>query len=362
MATDNRFFLRTLQLARLDATFSLAGFDSASQDTMAQGRSPRTIALTEYIEKYAAMPYCFDDVKSFFEQLEPDEMIFVAYDTEFTKLDDEKDTEANGYKKLLVDKLRICALTNPSMRITGENNTGKCFRCSTTMAGRYCDACLDDRNGIEFMQVAISAFEADPSTLLVAEMLLNTSTKLLLTQFSNDSHLTKLSGEAMKVLISNLVLLSSRSHMSNNHRALQLLETVLSVRLGAPHHGYPLWNDFGVKRTIMDSMASIFYDRMTTIDPDMLNQDATIDGDLIGVFISHYRNSLRNPMPRRLVDAFEDENYGSILGIPTYQMNLRRGCSRTMALVEEARMMRMIGQPTHHVLYDPLLGMLFHKK
>jgi hypothetical protein len=111
-----------------------------------------------------------------------------------------------------------------------------------------------------------------------------------------------------------------------------------------------------VKRTIVDSLAPIFYDRLSTVSPIILDSSDGWGWELVETLRSHFSVSLKLKMPRKLIDAFESASYGSILDMPKYIENLRAGCTRAMSLVEEVRADRLLGEPCGEFLDDARFG------
>jgi len=126
--------------------------------------------------------------------------------------------------------------------------------------------------------------------------------------------------------------------LSPKHSGILLLLARLYLRLGVSRRAVGLWELLEVKRTIVDSLSPIFFDRISGIDPGLASGPMLSD-----VVQSHYVNSLRLRMPRRLTDAFEEEAYTSILEIPKYITGLRTSCTMAMGYLEQKRAVRAVG-------------------
>ncbi|KAJ4139662.1 hypothetical protein NW765_003571 [Fusarium oxysporum] len=103
----------------------------------------------------------------------------------------------------------------------------------------------------------------------------------------------------------------------------------------------------------MDSLAPIFYDRLSTISPALISPSDETGWELLDLLSSHFNVSLKLRMPRRLIDAFESGSYSSVIDIPEYMENLRWSCTRAMSLVEETRTDRIMGEHFSEVFTDP---------
>ena len=159
-------------------------------------------------------------------------------------------------------------------------------------------------------------------------------------------------------LLQALLLLEHQLSLTPKHSIISLLLVQLHLRVGSTSRAREIWDTLGVKRTIMDSLAPIFYDRLSTISPAMISPQDETGWELLELLNSHFNVSLKLRMPRRLIDAFESGSCSSVTSIPEYMENLRWSCTRAMSLVEETRTDRIMGEQFSEVFTDPRFSKL----
>lgn len=357
-------YRRNLLLARVSAAFHLLDHDGDDR-TDDQASSVRLQELLRYIEDQVASPACFDDVKTFVEKLDLSGMQYLS--SEFLpglrkKLEN---SDSSDQASLLVLKTQYlvatCPLTYTS--IPGDKPTSQCVTCESEGEVLACFKCFRKiwNAGLElYKDIATRSpdkLSNDPQippdlALLVAFC------SIKLASPAPGLPLNSRSASQTRHLFHATLVLEYQLSFSPKCSPLLLVLTQLHLLLGSAPRARQLWEELGIKRTIMDSLAPLFYDRLSTVAPALLSPLDNSGWQLMDLLTSHYSYSLRLRMPRRLVDAFESESYSSVLEIPKYILNLRTSATRVMSLVEEARSERFLGAPTYELLSDARFGMI----
>lgn len=127
-----------------------------------------------------------------------------------------------------------------------------------------------------------------------------------------------------------VLVLDSQLQETPNDNGLRLLLVELYLLLGCASYAYKLWTPLDVKRTIQDALSPHFFDRISTLSPSLF-----LNNRFIAPLWSYYTNTLRDPCPMRIWDAFSTGSYSSILDMTEYDDRLRRSCTVVMTVVEE---------------------------
>ncbi|KAJ4113227.1 hypothetical protein NW768_011503 [Fusarium equiseti] len=350
-------YKRIILLARLSAAFNLVSNDE--EDII--DNEPASFRLKEligYINSQGTNAACFDDIKVFVEKLTSSALKYLAYDFA-TKLSEEtEDPIKSARLRNLSLKLQYFAATCPSMYTTvpGEKPMRRCV-----VSGTEVDA---SQPGPAFSVIAKTALkvhkslaeltskdrsveaEIRPELAVIAALCYIQAAFPPATDISN-------SPTSYAPLLQALLLLEHQLSLTPKHSIISLLLVQLHLRLGSTSRAREIWDTLGVKRTIMDSLAPIFYDRLSTISPAMISPQDETGWELLELLSSHFNVSLKLRMPRRLIDAFESGSYSSVISIPEYMENLRWSCTRVMSLVEETRTDRIMGEQFSEVFTDP---------
>lgn len=356
-------YRRNVLLARLSAVFTLSPLEG--DDVMDdKPKSLRLQELVRYVKDQFANPACFGDVKIFAEKLDPSGLRWLA--TKFLnhlRTPEQSDRDA-AKLELLSQKLRYLTTTCSTAYDTAAGTQAEriCKLCGTRGLQIPCRKCL-----MSFAQSSIeSAKKLKASSLEHPGSLLSDYAILAALCYVDSTDLAGTdSGALMKEadvrhLLRALFVLEERLLEDSKDSVILLLLVQLHLRVGSASRACILWEDLGVKRTIVDSVAPILYDRLSSISPKALSDSDRFGAELSDCVRSHYETSLKLRMHRRLADAFEAESYSSILQIPQYVEDLRNGCTRAMSVIEESRAARLIDGFFPSLLEDPRYGMFIH--
>ncbi|WXC49278.1 hypothetical protein QX201_008959 [Fusarium graminearum] len=350
-------YKRIILLARLSAAFNLASND---EDDLAENEpaSFRLKELINYINDQGLNAACFNDIKPFAEKLAPSALKYLAYDFTTKLADDMEDEIKSARIRNLSLKLQYFAATCPSMYSTvpGEKPMRKCI-----VSGDEIGA---SSPGPAFSIVATSALKIHKSLAgltskspsveaeIRSDLAVIAALCYIQAAFPPSTEISNVP-TSYAPLLQALLLLEHQLSLSPKHSIISLLLVQLHLRVGSSIRAREIWDTLGVKRTIMDSLAPIFYDRLSTIAPALISPSDETGWELLELLSSHFNTSLKLRMPRRLIDAFESGSYSSVVDIPEYMENLRWGCTRVLSLVEETRTDRIMGEQFSEVLTDP---------
>ena len=141
-----------------------------------------------------------------------------------------------------------------------------------------------------------------------------------------------------RLLQAALVLHAQHSLTPDDIPTRLLLVRVLLV-LGSAPRALQLWQPLGVKRTILDALGPLFYDRLSTVAPGLFSGTKP----LMEPLRKYFDSVLRFPSAVNVWDAFAAGSYRSILDMAAFQQSLENSCTRAMAVVEERRAARSFG-------------------
>ncbi|KPM44463.1 hypothetical protein AK830_g2136 [Neonectria ditissima] len=349
-------YKRIILLARVSAACNLASNDG---DDLS-GDEPVSVRLKElihYVKDQGTSVACFDDIKGFVEKLSPPAIKHLAY--EFTpQLAENTDDEIGSARiYVLALKLQYFSSTCSSMYATipGEKPRRKCLVSGSEVDFSSPGPCFATvaQGALELYQSLAELASEHP--VVEAEIKPELAILIALCNVqsafppSTDSSNTPVS---LSPLLRATLLLEHQLPLTPKHGIISLLLVQLHLLLGAAPRAREIWETLGVKRTIMDSLGPIFYDRLSTISPSIISPNDNEGWELMELLHTHYSVSLKLRMHRRLIDAFESNSYGSVMDIPRYMERLRWSCTRAMSLVEEARTERLMGQHFTSVLQD----------
>ncbi|KHN96017.1 N-acetyltransferase B complex, non-catalytic subunit [Metarhizium album ARSEF 1941] len=350
-------YKRNVLLARVSAAFSL----KTNDDDDIEDDQPSSLRLRElinYIQDQKSSAACFDDVKEFLEQLDISGLKHVAY-RYIAQLAQSVDDPVERARVLLLSlKTQYFLSTCPigRMSIAGEKPSSKCLVCSAKFESESCPTCLTRISEEALASHRATSKDVGEDAVTQNEILPELSVVVAFCNiklaFRSRPGYIHSSPPVSQYLLRALFILEHQAFLTPKHSQISLLLVQLHLLVGSAHRAREAWHGLAVKRTIVDSLAPIFYDRLSTVSPIMLDSSDGWGWELVETLRSHYANSLKLKMPRRLIDAFEAASYGSIIDMPKYIENLRFGCTRAMSLVEEARANRLLGEPCGEFLND----------
>jgi hypothetical protein len=348
-------------LARVSAAFTL---ETKTAEDMKDGQpsSLRLRELLNFIQDQKLSAACFDDMKEFLEELDAAALKHVAYTYTTQLARPADDTLACARLDLLSLKTQYFLSTCQIGRvpIAGEKPSSKCLVCDVQFESESCIVCLSKISAAALSKYksATRDFVDNPvgqNDILPELSLLIAFCNIQLAFRSRRGYIHS-NPPLSQHLLRALFILEHQAFLTPKHSQISLILVQLHLLLGSAHGSREAWHGLAVKRTIVDSLAPIFYDRLSTVSPIILDSSDGWGWELVETLRSHFSVSLKLKMPRKLIDAFESASYGSILDMPKYIENLRAGCTRAMSLVEEVRADRLLGEPCGEFLEDARFG------
>ncbi|KAF5020067.1 hypothetical protein F66182_7909 [Fusarium sp. NRRL 66182] len=349
-------YMRVILLARLSAAFNLVSND---KDDIVNGEpaSFRLKELISYTNAQGENAACFDDIKAFVERLSCAALKYLAYDLVPKLAQETEDNIKAARIRNLSFKLQYFSATCPSMynTVPGKEPLRKCVVSGAEVDARspgpafavIAEAALKAHQSLDALISESPSVEAEiRPELAVIIALCN-----IQAAFPPSADISN-SPISIAPLLRALLFLEHQISLTPKHGVISLLLVQLHLLVGSSPRALEIWNTLGVKRTIMDSLAPIFYDRLSTISPALISPLDDDGWELLELLNAHFTTSLKLRMPRRLIDAFESGSYSSVIDIPKYMENLRWSCTRVMSLVEEFRTERLMGEHSAEVLMD----------
>ncbi|ODA77747.1 hypothetical protein RJ55_06349 [Drechmeria coniospora] len=348
---------RNLMLAKVSLAFHLGPGEADLTD--GHPSSVRMRELINYIDDQKTSSSCFGDVKGFVEKLHASAIRHLGYVHVPRLADTFGDALGTARLRLLSLKLQYLASTCHSSfeTVPGERPRSRCTVCNTQFDAALCASCLSRvaHDALTLYKSMSKEFVGTPKVdeEIASGLAMVVAFCHIRLAFNIGRHgYAPPSPPSTQHLIRALFMLEHHLHLSPKHSQISLVLVQLHLFLGSAHRSREIWDELAVKRTIVDSLAPIFYDRLSTISPTVISPLDDWGWHLTDTVKSHYSVSLKLRMPRRLIDAFEAGSYASIIDMPTYMEDLRWSCTRAMSLVEESRAGRLVGQPDGELLQD----------
>ncbi|KAK5991769.1 hypothetical protein PT974_07803 [Cladobotryum mycophilum] len=337
-------YRRNILLARVSAAFELGPSDE--EDAIdGQPTSLRLRELIYYIKDQSTSAACFNDVKGFLERLDVGGLKYLAFE-HLPQLSSGDANDVNTARiNLLSLKTKYFTLTRRLKSTNIQSEPGpRCAVCESKVDASICRACLSrlSKAAVESYSSHKSSEGSAIATEIVPELGILISFCSLNQAFGSQQY-GDVSPSARRHLLRAVLLLEDQLTKNPTHGQISLILVQLHLFLGSVYRASEIWEAVGVKRTIVDSLAPIFYDRLSSVSPSLLSPTDDWGSYLIGLLKSHYNASLKLKMPRRLVDSFEAGSYSSVMGIPHYIENLRASSTRVMSLTEGRRAERLLG-------------------
>lgn len=352
-------------LARLAAAFDLAP-KSTSDVLEGEPVSRRLKELVHFIKDQATRSSCFDDVLGFVERLDALGMRTLAYQIVPQLAETKQATADSARAELLTFKLQYLVSSCPLMYdgVAAPIPKMRCSVCSTESQWSSCAACLArlSDKALSLQQKVQDSTESSTSfkiDLITGTALLLAFSSIRLGFSALDYPRSRTSALTIRHLLRAIIILEQTLLQFPKHSRLCLVLSQLHLAVGSVQRAKDAWDPLSVKRTIVDSLGPLFFDRLSTISPISISTSTTPGAHFIEVMAGHFSTTLQNRMPSRLMEAFDGGNWTSVIGVSTYMNDLRRSSTRVMSTVEAIRADRMCGWPFGRLVDDPTFGQFF---
>ncbi|KAI1336258.1 N-acetyltransferase B complex non catalytic subunit-domain-containing protein [Xylariaceae sp. FL0016] len=141
---------------------------------------------------------------------------------------------------------------------------------------------------------------------------------------------------------------------SRKNSPLRLLLVKLYLLIGCVSQAKEIWDEFGVKNVILDSLGALFFDRLSTISPGDFAPNSS--RNCVDPLITYYTKAVRRTYPDVLRLSIEKGNYMSALNEVEFVKNMNRSCTLVMSVVEERRGLRIrSGKNDSGIADEPLV-------
>lgn len=361
-------YTKNVGLALLQTTFSLP---PALLPEPAAGQSSLQVEqLLVFIEANLDKASLFNDVRSFVEPLS-----FAQAQDLLSRL--AETTPSTTLRKVLVFKLRYLLATCPETRcprsvlynqteaeadaalLRGDGGPSlfelACKVCRNAAPASYgCTYCLQE---LATGSLQLHRTLSDDADFVAAVPKMDKDPRIDLALVATSS-LLRLAGDDgadARPLLQAALVLDAQQRRTPDDIPLRLLLVRVFLRLGCGSHAQQLWQPLGVKRSILDALGPLFYDRLSTVAPGLFAGSSTPKKPLLMEPLKQYFGTvLRHPSAVRIWDAFAAGSYSSILDMAAYHGRLQRSCTRIMTVVEERRAVRALGGRVDEALLEDI--------
>ncbi|EFW99937.1 hypothetical protein CMQ_255 [Grosmannia clavigera kw1407] len=323
-----RMFTKTIGIALLETIFELPPSLLAESDEGLP--SPRVEQLLVYIQANIERASAFGDVKGYVERLTFAESKDLLQKLAALSVDDTlwHNTDASG-------------TSTPSCKYCGQPaGLDGCASCFHNIALDSLEAHSKISKDADILE-RIQRVDKDPRVDLI---LVSASCLIKLAGIQNHKghgnmgqlHISFANGARF---LQATALLERQLEQTPAEISLQLLLVRVYLLLGWASRALQLWNPLGVKRTVLDALGPLFYDRLSTVAPALFHGSKPLTEGLR----TYYATVLQKHSPVKIWDAFTSGSYSSILDMAQFNDNLHRSCTRAMAVLEERRAARAFG-------------------
>ncbi|KAJ2900747.1 N-acetyltransferase B complex non catalytic subunit-domain-containing protein [Zalerion maritima] len=345
-------YSRIVSLAILELTFRIS---STLDPSSCGGESIRVAQIHSFLEQNYDKLACFDDLKPYIEQLS-----FAEANHLITKT--VPALERNDPKRSLLVNilgLKFRHLVSTSLQAVsptecigddGFQPLVACKWCGSVVT-MSCNSCLEQivieavekQLQYEKESETIANFEkedVDPAeelTVVAAMSLL----KLSGLRHREPQPASPLLGIDMHYFLQAVAILDNHLSKNPDRAPIRILLIHLYVLIGCASYAYQIWLPLDVKRTIQDSLAPLFFDRIASFAPGLFRTGPGFKR-IVEPMRSYYRSCLKLRAPSVLWDALEAGSYTSVFDISEYMNKLRHSCTLVMSIIEERKGIRAL--------------------
>ncbi|KAI1074538.1 N-acetyltransferase B complex non catalytic subunit-domain-containing protein [Whalleya microplaca] len=319
------------------------------------GPSTQVTHLIDLIVDHYQDKACFGEAVSFIRRLSQEDV--AAF---LETLGTRGAKSADVYQGLALVSLRL--KIRYFLATTPKDNQ-MCQFCKTVVNGSSCDVCL-----ISIATSAIDVYRHGMGDNL-REKILDTLSELALTgaacllQLAGIGRASWKKGRNSPIYDINIQLflqailwLESYVMVSNSMNGTHRMFLVkLYLLMGCVSRAKAHWAAFDIKNAIVDSLALLFIDRLSSISPGFFTSSTSRDNPM-HPYLLHFTRALKRGLPNSVLDCIDNSNYGAIPDLYRRVDKLTASCTTITAVVEERRGLRSKGSAVSHVLEDePLM-------
>ncbi|KAH8201733.1 hypothetical protein TruAng_004085 [Truncatella angustata] len=367
-------YRKQMEIANLSILFMRYQVSTSETGVTLNGHDAAANTRVEHLAAYTVSNYkmvsCFDDLKTFLEQLSISEIksLLNCIGIEGGKTDN--DTFKNTMLLTLRLRFRYLFTTSPrSLAVVPGHDKPKCNFCDSTVDTGACEKCLVSiakscafmynqgfqdkalREHIDNLQ------DVDPFAYLAiigATCLLKLAG---LTSYNSAIGVSVVSDVDTKLVLQAISWLNSHySRVPQKDPAITVFLTKLYLLIGCAPQAQLLWDTLGVKNVTLDSLGPLFSDRLSSIAPGLWRLNSRTP---MNQYHQYFQSAIRKTIPSNIRTALELANYPSVLGLLDTQERLGHSCTMIMANVEDRRGLRAIGsKAAFETNDDPLLRLV----
>ncbi|RYP59394.1 hypothetical protein DL770_010207 [Monosporascus sp. CRB-9-2] len=321
--------------------------------------------LLEYVLKYHWSVACFEDIRKFVETLNHEELQMFVQKLGHEALKEGENKDGDKYKGLT---LVAILLQIRFLVATSTRDSTVCKYCRSELDHSDCISCF-----MSIVKVALENYNAgmrddhlrynilpktngDPLSDLA---MVGSVSLLKLARVGRSPGYTACSPlhlADIQYILQAIIWLDSYLTASPKNNPLRMLLLKLYLLIGCVSRAKSLWAQFDIKNAILDSLGPLFFDRISTIAPDLFGPGASIRRNPLRPFIDYYSKALRSTIPKQTVEAFKGGNWHTIPSMYEFGEGLKKSCTLVMAVVEERRGLRFkAGHTLTSIADEPLV-------
>ncbi|OTB06218.1 hypothetical protein M426DRAFT_318967 [Hypoxylon sp. CI-4A] len=306
-------------------------------------RPSKSLHLADYIVDHYDNPLCLTKSMELIKGLTPLETGRLAMFLYYGGIESPEAFERVALISLHL-KLRYTLASTNSMR---------CHFCYDAMPGNHCVPCL--------RSIASQALSTYKSGIQDASLVENIQRNLNVNPLSDLAVVGAISLLRLAGLNKSLPEGTSPLHFADHQSFLQavvwldsclhtsppknnahgIILTKLYLLLGCVSKAKGIWDRFDVKNALLDSLALLYVDRLSTIAPGLFMGSAY--NTPISPIIVHFSRALQSTAPNRIKDALDMGAYTSVLDMVRYAEKQFRSCTLAFAVIERRRGARVKG-------------------
>jgi len=318
-------------------------FAGALQEQHKNSDETRLFALATYVNNNYRSPSVYDETQSFIDMLCPAET-----KTFLTILRTPLESD-NAFKRFVMAAISLKVQFTITTRVGAvcsacgcrPSRPSFCERCLRQVATMALQQYKDAISDADLRENVLPKEPVDPSSefaLIGAGALLKLGGAGEYTR-SGAPGSTTLAAADIQLVLQAIVLLEAYFSALPKNDALRMMLVKLYLLIGCVSRAKILWDSYGVKNAILDSLAPLFYDRLSTFAPHFFASLSAKDGNptRINPLISYFDTALRRTYPRGLKDALDYDSYSSIVGLYGFYEKLKTSCTMVMVRAEARR-------------------------
>ncbi|KAH7027550.1 N-acetyltransferase B complex non catalytic subunit-domain-containing protein [Microdochium trichocladiopsis] len=333
------------------------------QEQQQGSENTRLLALATYVINNYRSPSVYDETQAFIEMLSPAEA------KQFRTILATNLEQDDVFKRFVTTALRLRVQFTIATHVAAI-----CSACGTELSCQeYCAKCLRQIaiTALQQYKVAMSNSELRDNVLPktpvdpISDFAVIGACALLKLGDAGDGTrpgapgISALADADVQLVLQAIVLLEAYFAALPKNDALRMMLVKLYLLIGCVSRAKTLWDSFGVKNAILDSLAPLFYDRLSTFAPHFFASTSASGGGnptSMSPLVSYFDTALRRTYPRGLKDALDYDSYSSIAGLYGFYEKLKTSCSMVMVRTEARRGRRFNQLRNPHCIDDdPLI-------